>query len=72
MDANNALPPHYERDFITVAEIYTALVTGTRPIYFQANADEPLWGGGTLFMAQWKKKQFAITAKHGRCCVNQV
>lgn len=64
MDANNALPPHYERDFITVAEIYTALVTGTRPIYFQANADEPLWGGGTLFMAQWKKKQFAITAKH--------
>lgn len=56
--------PHYERDQLSISEVFEALVTGTRPVYFQENEATPLWGGGTLFIAQWKGKQFAITAKH--------
>lgn len=56
--------PHYERDELNLSEVFDALVTGTRPVYFQENESTPLWGGGSLFIAQWKGKQFAITAKH--------
>lgn len=56
--------PHYERDQITIDEVFDALVTGTRPVYFQENETTPLWGSGTLFIALWKGRQFAITAKH--------
>jgi hypothetical protein len=56
--------PHYQRESVTHAEVFTALVTGTRPVYFQTDEESPLWGGGTMFIAQWKDKQFAITARH--------
>lgn len=56
--------PHYERDQLAIGEVFVALVTGTRPVYFQENESTPLWGGGSLFIAQWNGKQFAITAKH--------
>lgn len=56
--------PHYERDQLAIGEIFAALVTGTRPVYFQKSQETPIWGGGSLFIAQWKGKQFAITAKH--------
>lgn len=56
--------PHYLRETLSYAEIHEALVTGTRPIYFQENAGTPIWGAGTLFVAQWKGMKFAITAKH--------
>lgn len=56
--------PHYLRDYVTPGEVYTALVTGTRPVYFQSDEQSPIWGGGTMFIAQWKDKQFAITARH--------
>lgn len=56
--------PHYERDQLAIGEIFDALVTGTRPVYFQENETTLIWGSGTLFIAQWKDRQFAITAKH--------
>lgn len=56
--------PHYERDRLAIGEIYDALVTGTRPIYFQENQAKPIGESGSLFIAQWKQKQFAITVKH--------
>ncbi|MEN9844623.1 MAG: hypothetical protein RLZZ612_2452 [Pseudomonadota bacterium] len=56
--------PHYERDELAISEVFDALVTGTRPVYFQENESTHLWGGGSMFIAQWKEKQFAITAKH--------
>lgn len=56
--------PHYERDEISYAEIYEALVTGCHPVFFQENEDDFIWGLGTLFLVQWGEYQFAITAKH--------
>ena len=56
--------PHFLRNTVSVGEIYDALVTGTRPVYFQTTEDDFIWGAGTLFIAQWNNHQFAITANH--------
>ena len=56
--------PHHEMGDLLVAEIYDALVTGTRPVYFQETPESFIWGSGSLFIAAWKGEQFAITAKH--------
>ncbi|WP_020405910.1 hypothetical protein [Hahella ganghwensis] len=56
--------PHNSRYELSINEIYTALVTGTRPVFFQETEGDFIWGIGTLFLAQWGGKQFAITAKH--------
>lgn len=56
--------PHYSRDDLFIDEIYSALVTGARPVFFQETEGDFIWGKGTLFLVQWGKRQFAVTAKH--------
>jgi hypothetical protein len=56
--------PHYLRNWVHSEEVYLALVSGTRPIYFQASEDAFIWGSGSLFVVAWKGYQFAVTAKH--------
>jgi hypothetical protein len=56
--------PHYLRKWVHSEEVYLALVTGTRPVYFQESEEGYMWGSGSLFIVAWKGYQFAVTAKH--------
>lgn len=56
--------PHYLREWLHSEEIYLALVTGTRPVYFQETADSFIWGSGSLFMLRFAGYDFALTARH--------
>ena len=56
--------PHYLRSWVYNDEVYLALVSGTRPVYFQENQDAYIWGSGTLFLLGFAGYEFALTAKH--------
>lgn len=50
-------------------EIEHALLTGTRPVIWQLapsepSSENPRWGKGSFFFVEYKKNQYAITAKH--------